>query len=191
MAQFNLNDYETVEERIRRFYNDHPEGRIITENLTTELDRQVSTWVVRASVYLPKPEAYLNDGRNADYWYLKATGLAFEIDGGKGPNQTSALENCETSAIGRALANAGYSGNKRVTREEMAKVARGVTPKAPAPVKDLVALAAQVNAAKTKQDLREVWAYAGSDLDSVMPGDDITFKQAIIAMGEHLPEEAN
>jgi hypothetical protein len=43
-------------------------------------------------------------------------------------NKTSALENAETSAIGRALAQAGYSGDKRVTREEMAKVARGVTP---------------------------------------------------------------
>jgi hypothetical protein len=39
-------------------------------------------------------------------------------------NQSSALENCETSAIGRALANAGYSGNKRTSREEMEKVQR-------------------------------------------------------------------
>ena len=54
----------------------------------------------------------------------KASGLAFEIDGGNGANQTSALENAETSAIGRALANAGYSGNKRTSREEMNKVER-------------------------------------------------------------------
>jgi hypothetical protein len=201
MAQFNLNDYETVEERLKRLYSAHPDARVITTNLTTPEDRQVSTWVVKAEIYLPIWDlgAALEDtkidykkGYERDCWFLKATGHAFEVDGVNGmANKTSALENCETSAIGRALANAGYSGNKRVTREEMAKVARGVTPKAPAPVKDLVALAAQVNAAKTKQDLREVWAYAGSDLDSVMPGDDITFKQAIIAMGEHLPEEAN
>jgi hypothetical protein len=43
-------------------------------------------------------------------------------------NKTSALENAETSSIGRSLANAGYSGDKRVTREEMNKVNRGVTP---------------------------------------------------------------
>jgi hypothetical protein len=55
---------------------------------------------------------------------LKSTGLAFEIDGQGMANKTSALENAETSAIGRALANAGYSGNKRASREEMAKVAR-------------------------------------------------------------------
>lgn len=56
--------------------------------------------------------------------YLKATGWAFEIDGQGMANKTSALENAETSAIGRALANAGYSGNKRASREEMVKVAR-------------------------------------------------------------------
>ena len=128
MAQFNLNDYETVEERIRRFYKDNKTGRIITENITTLQDRQVGTWVVQASVYL-------NDETDKP----KATGLAFEVDGQGMANKTSALENAETSAIGRALANAGYSGNKRVTREEMAKVARAQTPKATA--KDWLAMA--------------------------------------------------
>jgi hypothetical protein len=54
-------------------------------------------------------------------------------------NKTSALENAETSAIGRALANAGYSGNKRTSRQEMEKVARGATPKATS--KDWIAMA--------------------------------------------------
>lgn len=128
MANFNLNDYETVEERIRRFYKDNKTGRIITENITTLQDRQVGTWVVQATVYL-------NDETDKP----RATGLAFEIDGQGMANKTSALENAETSAIGRALANAGYSGNKRVTREEMAKVARAQTPKATA--KDWSAMA--------------------------------------------------
>lgn len=111
MAQFNLADYETVEERIRRFYADNPDGRIMTQNLTTEADRAAATWIVQAFVFtsgdLPK-----------------ASGLAFEVDGVGMANKTSALENAETSAIGRALANAGYSGNKRASREEMEKVAR-------------------------------------------------------------------
>jgi hypothetical protein len=52
-----------------------------------------------------------------------ATGLAFETITEKGVNSTSALENCETSAIGRALANAGFAAKgKRASREEMAKV---------------------------------------------------------------------
>ena len=131
MASFNLNDYETVEERIRRFYKDNKTGRIITENITTLQDRQVGTWVVKASVYL-------NDETDKP----KATGLAFEVDGQGMANKTSALENAETSAIGRALANAGYSGNKRTSRQEMEKVARGQTPKATD--KDWLAMATEL-----------------------------------------------
>lgn len=123
MAQFNLADYETVEQRIKRFYSDHPDGRIVTENLTTLADRSVSTWVTRSFVYLTADDQANN--------LPKATGMAFEIDGTGMANKTSALENAETSSIGRALANANYSGNKRATREEMAKVSRDTTPAAP------------------------------------------------------------
>ena len=112
--RFNLADYETVEERIRRFYGEYPNGRIITEDYSTESDRSTGIWRVKASVYI-----------DAEFKLPKATGHAFERDGSAGANQTSALENCETSAIGRALANMNMSGNKRATREEMAKVARG------------------------------------------------------------------
>lgn len=123
MTRFNLNDYETVEERIKRFYEEYPDGRITTQDITERYHREVSTWVVSASVFLTAGDQ-AND-------LPKATGLAFEVDGGAGANQTAALENAETSAIGRALANAGFSGNKRTSREEMAKANRGVTPKAP------------------------------------------------------------
>jgi len=116
MPRFNLEDYETVEERIKRFYATHPDGRIVTHNLTQDYDRAVSTWVVRAEVF----ENFEQENQGC----AKASGLAFEIDGGQGANQTSALENAETSAIGRALANAGFSGNKRASREEMKKVDR-------------------------------------------------------------------
>jgi hypothetical protein len=52
-----------------------------------------------------------------------ATGYAEEKDTDRGVNSTSALENCETSAIGRALANAGFAAKgKRPSREEMVKV---------------------------------------------------------------------
>jgi hypothetical protein len=125
MASFNLADYETVEQRIKRFYTDNPNGRIITKNKTSPTDRAVSTWVVKAEIWLPMvhDEATVN-ARFLEDAYLKATGWAFEIDGQGMANKTSALENAETSAIGRALANAGYSGNKRASREEMAKVAK-------------------------------------------------------------------
>lgn len=115
MPRFDLSQYETVEERIKRFYKENPDGRIITQNLTTEADRAVGTWVVRSEVYLSVGDQSLQ--------LPKASGLAFEIDGGNGANQTAALENAETSSIGRALANAGYSG-RRTSREELEKVER-------------------------------------------------------------------
>jgi hypothetical protein len=121
MPQFNLNDYEPVEQRVKRFYKDHKDGRIITDNITTAQDRQVGTWVTKSYIYLTAEDQEKN--------LPKATGLAFEVDSAKGPQATSALEVCETSSIGRALANANYSGNKRASREEMEKVARDARPK--------------------------------------------------------------
>lgn len=114
---FNLQDYETVEERLRRFWAAHPQARIITINHTTEGDRNRSQWVVEARIYFDEVNHIANTP--------KGTGWAFEADGAGMANKTSALENCETSAIGRALANIGFSGNKRASREEMQKVARG------------------------------------------------------------------
>jgi len=105
---FNLEDYETVEERLIKFWKDHPDGQIHTKLL----DQSAGRFIVEASIF--RTEA---DNRP---W---TTGLAEETIQGRGVNATSALENCETSAIGRALANAGYATKgKRASREEMAKV---------------------------------------------------------------------
>ena len=116
--QFNPNDYEMVEARIARLYSMHDDARIVTEECTEPVDREKGIWVVKASIFLSAGDQANN--------LVKATGYAFEIAGGAGANRQSALENCETSAIGRALANMGLHGNKRASREEMAKVARGV-----------------------------------------------------------------
>jgi hypothetical protein len=105
---FNLDDYETVEERLVKFWKDHPDGQIHTK----VLEHTTARFIVEASIY--RTEA---DSRP---W---TTGLAEETVQGRGVNATSALENCETSAIGRALANAGYATKgKRASREEMSKV---------------------------------------------------------------------
>ena len=120
MANFNLNDYELVETRIGRFYALYEDGRIITENVTTPEDRAAGIWVVKTTIYTNIGDQAAN--------LPKATGYAFEIDGGYGANKTSALENCETSSIGRALANMGLHGSKRASRSEMAKVERDVSP---------------------------------------------------------------
>jgi hypothetical protein len=113
---FNLADYEPVEVRLEKFIKDYPSFRI-----ATELE------VVEATRYIVK--AYLfKDASDGVAW---ATGYAEETVSSRGVNQTSALENCETSAIGRALANAGYAPKgKRPSREEMTKV---VTPRVTKP----------------------------------------------------------
>ena len=108
---FNLADYEPVEVRLEKFIKDYPDFRI-----STELE------VVDASRYIVKAYLFKNS-TDAIAW---ATGLAEETVTSRGVNQTSALENCETSAIGRALANAGYAPKgKRASREEMKKVSKG------------------------------------------------------------------
>lgn len=123
MANFDLNNYELGADRLKRFWADpnNSDARIVTVNHTTPADRGVSTWVMEARLYLTAGDQ-AND-------LPKTTGWAFEIDGGGGANKTSALENCESSAIFRCLANYVYPGAKeRPSREEMQKVERGVTP---------------------------------------------------------------
>jgi hypothetical protein len=117
MARFNLDDYETVESRIKRFYEAYPDGRITTDwaNEFAEFPEK-ARWVVKAKVFLST-----GDQANG---LVKSTGYASETEGTGGANNVDALANCETSAIGRALANMGLSGNKRASREEMAKVER-------------------------------------------------------------------
>jgi len=105
---FNLADYETVEVRLEKFIKDYPDFRICTELEVCEKDR----YIVKAYLF-----------KTAQCSTAFSTGLAEEKVTDRGVNQTSALENCETSAIGRALANAGYAAKgKRPSREEMIKV---------------------------------------------------------------------
>ena len=105
---FNLADYETVEVRLEKFIKDYPDFRIATELEVVEKDR----YIVKAYLFKTSTDSVA--------W---TTGYAEEKVTDRGVNSTSALENCETSAIGRSLSAAGYAAKgKRPSREEMTKV---------------------------------------------------------------------
>ena len=107
---FDLASYAPVAERITLFYETFPRGRIITE-LMSRTERDV---VFRALVY--------RDASDAD---AAATGWAAEREGDGEINTVACLENTETSAIGRALANLGFTASRvRPSAEEMAKASR-------------------------------------------------------------------
>ena len=110
---FNLDDYEPVAARHTRWLADHPTGRTITHMISAP----------GADICVIRAELWRED-------VCIATGYAEEVRGAGNVNRTSHVENCETSAVGRALANAGYAGsdvNKRPSREEMSKVQRMTT----------------------------------------------------------------
>ena len=112
MPNFNLDNYETVEERLKVFWKENPKARINTEIVHMTDDGTCVT--VRAEIY--KMEI---DARPV------TTGIAQETKGQGGfANKDAWVENCETSAIGRALANWIYQGSNkaRPSREEMSKV---------------------------------------------------------------------
>jgi len=99
-------EYKTVALRVSEFRTDYPisEGWAIK---TGCLDMSSERVVFRAAIVDP-------DGREV------AVGFAEEYRSTRGVNSTSALENCETSAIGRALAAAGYAGQEYASADELA-----------------------------------------------------------------------
>jgi len=107
---FNPADYAEVAERLPLFWKDCPRGRIITEIIVDDGTRIVM-----------RAELYADIGDTVP----TTTGFAEEIRGSSMVNKTSALENCETSVIGRALANYQFQGSKkRASLEEIVKVYR-------------------------------------------------------------------
>jgi hypothetical protein len=107
---FDVSEYALVADRVALFYARYPEGRIITE-LVSRTEREVT---FRALVYRTLAEREPS-----------ATGWASEREGDGDVNLVACLENTETSAIGRALANLGFTASRRrPSREEMLKAER-------------------------------------------------------------------
>jgi len=110
----NIDDYEPVASRLARWLNDCG-ARDVTGRVITELIHRTD------DVAVFKAELWEDNT-------LMATGHAEDYRSGRGPTSTNWLEVAETSAVGRALANAGLAGSdlkNRPSREEMQKAARG------------------------------------------------------------------
>jgi hypothetical protein len=124
---FNLDDYEPVAARLDRWLHAKIAGyEASTNDYPRVLTRMVSE--PGADICVIRAELWLGE-------QLIATGYAEEVRGAGNVNRTSHVENCETSAIGRALANCGMAGSdmsKRPSREEMSKVQRQSTSNGPA-----------------------------------------------------------
>lgn len=112
---FDLKNYEMVKDRIKKFYKENPDGRIITNVDILENTKALC----KSFVYLTAEDQKNN--------LPKATGLAFEQEGFNNINMKNWVEVAETSAIGRALANMNLAGKDRPSREEMVKAQPSVT----------------------------------------------------------------
>ena len=97
--------YAEVKERVSAFRKVYPDGSIITEILGNE--NGIITF--KASVIVDSK--------------IIATGHANEVVQAQGVNQYNALENCETSAVGRALGFCGFGIKQSIaSADEMAQV---------------------------------------------------------------------
>ena len=155
-GKFDLENYETVELRLRRLYTKFPEARVLTD-LVFHDDRR---FIIKAEVYL-----------STDDLSPVATGYAEEIVGASPVNRTSALENGETSAIGRAISNSVMCleapVGARPSQQEMQKVERyKAEPRMPVtkakewtPADEKQALLAieAANLSKDINKLKEIW----------------------------------
>ena len=171
-GRFNLEDYDTVESRIKKFWEQFPTGRILTDIIFNDETR----FIVKAYVYVDR-----EDERAV------TSGMAEEIVGSSMVTKSSALEVCETSAIGRALANFLFSGNKRPSREEMEKVERyeknprtnlyAVKTLTPEQVATLEVILVEIYETSEVSRLREIWTEQKEFLDSPIKG--TTLKDAL------------
>lgn len=94
-------EYAEVNQRIKAFRMVYPTGSILTEMLSNE-----------NGVCIFKAEVFDGEG------HLLATGTAYEKENSTFINKTSYIENCETSATGRALGMAGFGIDTSVASAE-------------------------------------------------------------------------
>jgi hypothetical protein len=183
-GKFDLENYETVELRLRRLYTDYPTARILTDLVFHDERR----FIVKAEIYL-----------TADDLSPVATGYAEEIVGASPVNRTSALENCETSAVGRAISNSVLClkapVGARPSAQEMEKVqryekeprkpikpARVYTPEEIVKARTLIS---EATIAQSKDEARSIWTTNEDLLDAPVDGTTLkdTLHQRVASLG--------
>ena len=115
MPQFDLNSYQTVQERIDLFWKKFPAGRFKLD-IVSMTDNQV---VIKASVWTDKNDKHPT-----------TVDFAEERIGTSPVNKISHVENCATSSLGRAISALGGEFSpkgKRPSRQEMEKVVRATS----------------------------------------------------------------
>jgi len=136
-------EYQTVAYRVGKFREQYGnEMSLITE-------------IVYADEKVVRMKAIISNDKG-----VIATGHAEEYRGSSNINKTSALENAETSAIGRALAALGLGGTEFASADEVARAISG-KPAAPAPNEpDVSEFVKQIMSAPTIDVLKDIYLSA-------------------------------
>jgi hypothetical protein len=103
IVKIHNNDYKTVALRVTEFIASpkHEGWSIVTDLISDGTNVVIKAFVKDV------------DGR------VRGTGYAEEVRGSTNINKTSAVENCETSAIGRALSAVGFGGTEYASANEV------------------------------------------------------------------------
>lgn len=141
-----LDNYEPVADRIAKFWDKYPNGRLHTEIVLineTEI-------VIKASAFTDR-----EDPRPAAIDFAQETRNSSQI------NRQNFIENCSTSALGRVLATLNFQSKKdgkavRPSREEMKAVSKASTTQ----TKDLLSLATVEALAGNLEALRGIYKQA-------------------------------
>jgi aminopeptidase N len=131
-------EYQTVALRVQKFREEHPDWEISTEII----EANEKLVIMQARIY------------NTECRCI-ATGHAEEFRAASQINSTSALENAETSAIGRALAAAGWGGTEFASANEVQNAIHQQNKKV-----DSTNFVEQIRGAKNVEELKTHFANA-------------------------------